>query len=243
MPSAPRTSKKASCGLTATAWGATASTTPQQKRATSPRSSTGSSSGTGSSPTTSWLRFRSTSAASRSAKVSVATAIRAQDRGRAGAPEGRVARPSCTHRGRARLALQRRLQLAAGAELRHRRRRDLHPLARPRIDALARGARRRRELAEAGEVDRVAALQRLGDGLHEGVDGLTGVALGQVRLLRDLLDEILLRQSLPPDRGLPWSDLANTLTTASDIAQPCAFPAIFRRSEAVRSGTRRTASR
>src|SRR5581483_1444747 len=55
--------------------------------------------------------------------------------------------------------------------------------------------------------DRVAALERLGDRLHEGVDGLTRVALGQVRLLRDLLDEILLRQSLPPDRGLAWTDL------------------------------------
>src|SRR5918993_267608 len=46
MPSAPRASKNASWGLTATAYGATASTMPRQKRATawagaSPRSSTG----------------------------------------------------------------------------------------------------------------------------------------------------------------------------------------------------------
>ena len=77
-PRRPSASKNASCGLTATACGATASTIPQQKRATSPRSSTGSRSGCGSSPTTSWLRLRSTSAARRSAKVSVATAIRRQ---------------------------------------------------------------------------------------------------------------------------------------------------------------------
>ena len=46
MPSAPSASKNASCGLTATAYGATASTMPRQKRAAglgrrSPRSSTG----------------------------------------------------------------------------------------------------------------------------------------------------------------------------------------------------------
>ena len=59
------------CGFTATTYGATASTIPQQKRpyadaasarpsTASPRSSTGSSSRRGSSPTTSWLRLRST---------------------------------------------------------------------------------------------------------------------------------------------------------------------------------------
>ena len=41
MPDGPSASKNASCGLTATACGATASTMPQQKRVMSPRSSTG----------------------------------------------------------------------------------------------------------------------------------------------------------------------------------------------------------
>ena len=81
MPSAPSASKNASCGLTATAYGATASTIPRQKRATasagaSPRSSTGKRSTRGSSPTQSWLRFRSTAAARRSENATVATRTR-----------------------------------------------------------------------------------------------------------------------------------------------------------------------
>src|SRR5271155_3448502 len=48
---------------------------PQQKRATSPPISTGRMSGIGSSPTTSWLRLRSTAAARRSAKGGLAAAI------------------------------------------------------------------------------------------------------------------------------------------------------------------------
>src|SRR5918996_3137213 len=76
IPSAPSASKKASWGLTATAYGATASTMPRQKRATasaggSPRSSTGKRSTRGSSPTQSWLRLRSTAAASRSENAAV----------------------------------------------------------------------------------------------------------------------------------------------------------------------------
>src|SRR5262249_43497039 len=94
------------------------------------------------------------------------------------------------------LGLQRRLELAAGAELRHGRRRDLDTLAGARVDALTGGALRGRELAEAREVDRVPALQRLRYGLHEGVDGLSCIACREAALRRDLLDELLLRQSL-----------------------------------------------
>src|SRR5690349_3772592 len=146
---------------------------PQQKRATSPRSSTGSRSGLGSRPTTSWLRLRSTSVARRSPKVSVATAIPVpqvsgpkRQRAAGGGPLNSVRRSS---------ALERGLELAPGAELRHGGGRDLDALAGARVDALAGGAVGGRELAEAREVDRIAALQGLRHGLHEGVDGLTGV--------------------------------------------------------------------
>src|SRR5919197_728742 len=85
MPSAPSASKNASCGFTPTTYGATASTSPQQKRVNacaacsrprcaSPRTSTGRRSGRGSSPTRSWLRLRSTASATRSPKRAVATA-------------------------------------------------------------------------------------------------------------------------------------------------------------------------
>src|SRR4051794_41148008 len=105
-PTVPSASKNASCGLTATACGATASMIPQQKRATSPRSSTGRRSGFGSSPTTICDRLRSTSAARRSANVSVATAIAPNGNGRGGRSSqsghenggGRLAPPSGTGR-------------------------------------------------------------------------------------------------------------------------------------------------
>src|SRR5918996_531832 len=81
-PSAPIVSKYASWAFTPTTYGATASMSPRQKRATasaaalrltwtSPRSSTGRSSGRGSSPTRSWLRLRSTASATRSPNASV----------------------------------------------------------------------------------------------------------------------------------------------------------------------------
>src|SRR6266545_1845410 len=83
-PSAPNASKNATCGFTPTTYGATASTSPRQKRAqasadsarprcASPFSSTGRRSGRGSSPTTSCERLCSTASASRSAKCVVAT--------------------------------------------------------------------------------------------------------------------------------------------------------------------------
>src|SRR5581483_5805113 len=224
MPSAPSASKNASCGLTATAYGATASTMPQQNRETSPRSSTGSRSGRGSRPTTSWLRFRSTSAASRSPKVSVATAI------------------AC--RLEVLLALQRRLQLAAGAELRHRGGSDLDALTGARVDALARRPRSGGELAEAREVDRVAGLQRLGDGLHEGVDGLAGVAGREAALRRDLVDEVLLRQSLPPGWDAGGSDVPKKANNGVGYRSTKPFsPAQGRISEPRKRACRRTAAR
>src|SRR5581483_6099503 len=120
--------------------------------------------------------------------------VTADDRGPRGAALRCRSKPPAS-------ALERGLQLAAGAELRDGRGGDLNALPGARVHALTRGAVGRRELAEAREVDRVAALQRLGHGLHEGVDGLARVAVRQAALRRDLVDEILLRQSLPPRWG------------------------------------------
>src|SRR6476661_5825544 len=123
---------------------------PQQKRATSPRNSTGRRSGFGSRPTTSCDRLRSTSAARRSANVSVATAIGPKGNENGG---GRLAPPSEVLRIGPASGLESSLELATGRELRHDRRGDLDALARARVDTLPRGARRRRELPETGEVD------------------------------------------------------------------------------------------
>ena len=82
IPCEPKASKNASCGLTATHTGAAASIRPRQKRViaspraagpspASPCSSTGMRSSTGSSPSTSWLRLRSTHSATRSANTPV----------------------------------------------------------------------------------------------------------------------------------------------------------------------------
>ncbi len=106
-PSLPSASKNAACGLTATTYGATASTIPLQKRSTapaaaalppcaSPRSSTGSRSTTGSRPTTSCDRLRSTASASRSAKRAVGAPAAASlvTRPRVSPPPPRESRPS-----------------------------------------------------------------------------------------------------------------------------------------------------
>src|SRR4051812_5208670 len=141
-------------------------------------------------------------------------------------------------------ALQCGLELATRAELRHGRGRNLDALARTRVHALPGGPVSGRKLAEAREVDRVAALEGLGHGLHEGVDGLAGVASREAALRRDLVDEVLLRQSLPPGSGCrlvrPWP---KRLTTASDTAQPCGFAALSPSSEPVKRERSRTAAR
>src|SRR4051794_2140925 len=191
IPAGPSASKNASCGFTATACGATASTSPQQKRATSPRSSTGSRSRRGSRPTTSCDCLRSTSAARRSAKVCTATAIEPKGNRNDG---GRLRPPSENVHARDELALESSLELRAGREFRHGRRRDLDALAGARVDALARRAGGRGELPEAGEVDGVAGLQRLGDSLHERIHGLARITSRKPALLGDLLDEVLLGQ-------------------------------------------------
>src|SRR6185437_6947865 len=51
--------------------------------------------------------------------------------------------------------------------------------------------------------------------LHERVDGLPRVAVREAALPRDLLDELLLRQSLPPGLGCRSSDLAREANKAA----------------------------
>src|SRR5581483_8392206 len=80
------------------------------------------------------------------------------------------------------VSVQRRLQLAAGRELRHGGGADRHLLAGARVDAHALGAPRGGELAEAGEADRVAGLERAGDGLEHRVDRGGGLLLRERRL-------------------------------------------------------------
>src|SRR5215218_5229075 len=206
-PAAPSASKNASCGLTATACGSTASTMPRQNRSTAAaarasRSSGGSSSGRGSRPTTSWLRFASTAAATRSPKSVVTVAVGIERRllttpDAAKAAHDRRARPSpeSSEEGLPRpLALDRLLQLATGRELRHGRRRDRHLLARVAwVDALALRPLRRAELPEPGERHVAAALQGLRHRLEERVDRLGRLATTDTGLRRDTVHELLLR--------------------------------------------------
>ena len=87
------------------------------------------------------------------------TYVRLQPRKRRAAPLGERLRPSSVSEERPGLpALDGRLQLAAGRELRHGRSRDVHLLARLRgLTPCARGAIAGRELAEPRERDRVTA--------------------------------------------------------------------------------------
>jgi hypothetical protein len=69
----------------------------------------------------------------------------------------------------------------------------VHLLARvARVDAHPGRAGGSRELAEAGEGDRVTAPERLGDGVEKCIDSLARIALAQIRLRRDAVDEVLL---------------------------------------------------
>src|SRR4051812_19927140 len=227
MPSAPSASKNASCGLTPTAYGATASITPQQKRvhasaacarprAASPESSSGSRSGTGSSPTRSWLRLRSTASASRSPNAVTfvlgdaasssctigfeSTARPGETRGAACAAPPKLPLWCGLHAPAAGSALHCLLELAACGELGDGRRGNLDSLSRiPRVDALTSSAPLGRELAESGKRDLAARTENIGDRVEEGVDGLSRVALRDTRLVSDPVHELLLCHI-----SLPW---------------------------------------
>src|SRR4051812_21354367 len=137
-PREPRRSKQASCGLTPTHEGPAASIAARQWRSTASAVSVPASTapghraaGSGSRPSTIWLRRSATSAASRSANA-------------------RLTRPPDVLR----LArLDGVLQSRARAEARHAAGGDLDPLAGLRVHALASAAVGHRELAEAREAD------------------------------------------------------------------------------------------
>ena len=162
-PSAPRASKNADCGLTATACSARRR---RRSRSRTPRDRSlgGQLAGlTGRARRRAGSACRSTASASRSAKCVTATvAIGRKPTSGVGGAQGPRARPSKRGGGAPSCQpvslLDGRLERAAGRELRHARRRDLDLLRRvARIDAGAGRALLRLELAEAGERDVAAA--------------------------------------------------------------------------------------
>src|SRR5262249_8311466 len=245
------TSKKASCGLTATAYGATASTIPQQKRVVAsaaagrptcafPRNSSGSRSRRGSSPPTSGLRFSSTAPASRRARPAGEAGGRPPASGGVGGPgldweEAAAALP----------AADGLLQRAPCGELRHRGRRDMHLLARvARVHAHPRLPLGGRELSESREVDLIAPRQRVRDRLEHGVDGLGRLALAEATPLGDCIDELLLCHLGPPPLDL--IDHAPEATSRRALsAQPSLSARLFpsTTSAARKSGCSRTPRR
>src|SRR5918997_2493670 len=185
MPSGPRRSKNAACGLTAAAWASTASRIPRQNSSAargsgSPRRCSGNRAGTGSRPTTSGLSLR------RADRASALT--RAPSRHEKGPPGDTPGGPQ--------KSLKRLLYVVfegvAGGELRHLGGGDVYALLRLGVDALAGVALLDVELAEAGDLDLVAGLQLGLDHLGEGLEKLLGLALRGVRLFGDLLDQLRL---------------------------------------------------
>src|SRR5689334_4128435 len=207
-PSGPWASKNADWGLTATARTATASTMPRQNSPRSPSTAGGNRSASGSSPTTSWLRLRATASTSLSENCVTATvailresllprADRNAPRTREGPPQRPLLfEPAREEPARPSAALDRRLQGAAGRELRHASSRDLDLLGRiARVDPRARRAVLRLELPEAGERDVAPRLERVGDRVEERVDGLARVACGQLAPPSHLRHELLFGHS------------------------------------------------
>src|SRR4051794_32493093 len=93
---------------------------------------------------------------------------------------------------RRRLRLESLLERCGGLEARRLGRGDLDRLAGLRVAALARGALRHAELAEAGQADLVAAGQLVGDLVQRGLDGLFGLTIAQTGLLCDGLRQRVL---------------------------------------------------
>src|SRR5918998_1166212 len=185
MPSGPRRSKNAACGLTAAAWASTASRIPRQNSSAargsgSPRRCSGNRAGTGSRPTTSGLSLR------RADRASALT--RAPSRHEKGPPGDT---PGGSQKSSKRL-LYVVFEGVAGGELRHLGGGDVYALLCLGVDALAGVALLDVELAEAGDLDLVARLELGLDHLGEGFEELLGFALRGVRLVGDLLDQLRL---------------------------------------------------
>src|SRR5204862_6205621 len=116
------------------------------------------------------------------------------------------------------------LELRPGAEAWDPRRRDVNRLAGTGMLALAGAALGNVELAEAGEGNLAPATERLLDRLADGVDGLLGLLLGTIGVLRDLIAEFRLRHWLLP-KGSKGEFEANNargrLAASVSAAQPC----------------------
>src|SRR4051794_24200482 len=196
-PGAPRRSKQATCGLTATIAAPTASITARQWARTAAaaraagvvpsaaRAAPGQRRpGSGSRPSTICDSRSATIAASRSATWMSPAACAAPDGG--GAPGWG-------------LALDGLLEAGPGGEARHLGGRDLDRLAGAGMHTLAGAAIGDVELAEAGERDLTPSGERLLDDSEDGIDRGRGLLLVEVALLGDVLDELALRHCGPPN--------------------------------------------
>src|SRR5439155_12337959 len=99
---------------------------------------------------------------------------------------------------RAELLPDGRREFLARTEARHLARLDLDLLARLRVAADASLALADRERAEADQRDAIALLQRLGDAVDQRIQRLAGSRLADLRVLGDLVDQIRLVHSTPP---------------------------------------------
>src|SRR5256714_5282115 len=108
------------------------------------------------------------------------------------------------------------LELRPGAEARDPRGRDVDWLAGTRVLALAGAALGDVELAETGEGNLAPAAERRLDRIQDRFDGLFGVLLGQIGVLRDLVDEFGLRHL----RLLRGRREGSKLTMPADARRP-----------------------
>ena len=185
QPGAPRRSKQASCGLTATQAGPARSirrAAVRRATAAAARSAAGASSPPGADPTRQQAWPGRGRGRDRSGCGALRRAPPADPRTRR--RENRCSRP-----------LDLGLQGRAGGEAGNLAARNRDPLAGARVDALAGPALGDVEFAEAGEADLATAAQRVGDRLEHGVHGVAGSLLAT--------DPLVARQVGPETQ--PWS--------------------------------------
>src|SRR3954470_21391698 len=219
QPGAPRRSKQATCGLTATTASPTASMTARQWARTpaAARAAGGLASaartasgqrrpGSGSRPSTICDSRSATMAASRSATWPPVGPA---------APDADVA-PSWE------LALDGLLETGARGEARHLRRRDLDRLAGAGVDTLAGAALGDVELAEPREGDLATAGEGLLDDAEDGIHRRGGLLLVEIALLGDVVDELALRHCGPPIEGRSRGDASSAV--GHDLALQRRFP-------------------
>src|SRR6476660_4881318 len=201
QPGAPSRSKQASWSLAATQAGPAASISAAQWFATA---SAAASAGLGPAGAAAdvWGHRRAGSGSSPRTSCVCRSATR---------PASRSPKPV-----RAGSAVDGLLELRPGAETRDPRRRDVDRLPGAWMLAGASAPLGHVELAEAGEGNLAPATERRLDRIQDGVDGLLRVLLGEIGVLRDLIDEFRLRHLLLL-RGRRES---SKLTTLADDGWP-----------------------